>query len=731
MIVNQIISVVVTNTRNKIKEVFNLDYNRYDNINDILESNYKIYKKNKIEYINLACSFDIETSSFYVNDEKRACMYMWGIGINGCVCIKRTWEEFQESLKIIANYYKLNESRRMIIYVHNLAYEFQFMRKWLEWKHVFAIDERKPLYTVDKMGFEFRCSYLLSGYSLAKIGEHLTKYKVNKLVGALNYDLIRHSKTDITKLEYDYLINDNLVVMAYIQEYKERLGGYITRIQYTKTGVIRKITRENCYNRDPLTNKRVGYKYKDYLHLIQNLIIKSPEEYLQLKRAFCGGFTHANCNYVSKGLNNYILENVTSFDFSSAYPYCLCAFEYPMSSAQLVTIKSHDELEKYLKCYCCVFDIEFINLESKILYEHYLSESKCIIEGERITDNGRVVKGADVITTITNVDFEIIRKVYKWDKMKIKNFRIYHKAYLPKDIILTILKLYSDKTKLKGVEGMEVEYQSTKENINSVYGSFVMSIVRPEYNYEGTEWKTTTSDIKEELDLYNKSKKRFNFYPWGVFCTAYCRRNLWTGIISMQNKKTGYSDYVYSDTDAIKILNKNEHLEYINKYNEMVINNLKTMCDILHIDFNLCAPKTNNGKIKMLGVWDEEETFIFFKTLGAKRYMTYYDNKLSYTISGVSKKTGVPYLLDKYNNDIKKIFNYFNDDFFIPKEHTGKMTHTYIDEEINEQIYDYKGVLSNIHELSYIHLEKCEFSLSISSSFKDFLESFRFDFINN
>ena len=60
----------------------------------------------------------------------------------------------------------LKNNRRLVVYVHNLSYEFQFMRKHFTWKSVFSIDSRKPIYAVTDFGIEFRCSYILSGYSL-------------------------------------------------------------------------------------------------------------------------------------------------------------------------------------------------------------------------------------------------------------------------------------------------------------------------------------------------------------------------------------------------------------------------------------------------------------------------------------------------------------------------------------------------------------------------------------
>lgn len=244
-----------------------------------------------------------------------------------------------------------------------------------------------------------------------------------------------------------------------------------------------------------------------------------------------------------------------------------------------------------------------------------------------------------------------------------------------------------------------------------------MDIVRELFEYNSNVWETKTPNVKEEIEKYNNSLKRFLFYPWGVFITAYARRNLWTGILECKH------DYIYSDTDSIKILNYEKHINYINRYNQIAINNLKEMCEYYKIDFNLCNPKTIKGKEKMLGIWDFEGVYSNFKTLGAKRYMFVKDSELSFTISGVNKKFAVPYLIEKFNNNFNDIFNYFNNDFYIPNDYTGKLTHTYIDDKIELNLKDYNGVSCHIKELSFIHLEKCDFSLSLSKTFIDYLKS--------
>ena len=247
-----------------------------------------------VSYLNLPASFDIETSSFYDdNKEKVAIMYVWQFGINGTIIMGRTWEQYNYLIKMLHHLFDLNCKKRILIYVHNLGYEFQFMRGWFKWEEVFAPKKRRPLIALNG-GIEYRCSYFLSNYSLANVGALvLQKYKVEKMVGDLDYSLIRTPITPLTSKEIGYCINDVRVVMSYIQEKIEQEGD-ITKIPLTNTGNVRRYVRARVFGDKSVDPKKVRRQYTD---LMQALRIRSTEEYQQMKRAFQGGFTHASAQY--------------------------------------------------------------------------------------------------------------------------------------------------------------------------------------------------------------------------------------------------------------------------------------------------------------------------------------------------------------------------------------------------------------------------------------------------
>lgn len=713
---------VITYTTNEFK-LINRFYTLKEFIAYIQQLDIPFKKTNKrIEYANIPCVIDIESSSFIdSNGEKTAIMYCFTFGVNGVSYFGRTWDEMMELFSLLIDSFHLDLTRRMIFYVHNLGYEFQFMYKRFKWNKVFSIKPRTPITALTENGIEFRCSLLLSGYSLAKTGEHLQKYKVEKKVGDLDYDLIRHSETPMTETEIGYVLNDGLVVMAYIQEQIESHKNNITKIPLTKTGEVRKYCRDACLYNGGGSHKHSIVQFNKYRMIMKATRILSVKEYKQLKSAFSGGFTHANAL-----INGRTINNVKSFDFTSSYPTVMIAEKFPMLRGELYQIKDKEDLKKQLNLYCCLFDITFFELESIIPYEHYISSSHCRDLHDYTLDNGRIVD-ADILTlTITEQDYFIIEKCYKWKSIQIRNFRRYKRDYLPRAFVESILHLYKQKTELKDVIGKEVEYLHSKELLNSCYGMCVTDICRKDiiFNTETGTWdeEETVIDYEKNITKYNESKQRFLSYIWGVWVTAYARKNLWDGILEFKN------DYLYSDTDSIKVINADKHEEYFKRYNDRIYEKLKRAMEYHHLPLDYISPLTIDGKIKILGVWDDETkhgdkyTYAKFKTLGAKRYMVEYPNgKHSLTVSGLNKKTAIPYLESQYEN----IFDAFKEDLYIPPEYTGKNTHIYIDDARDGVVRDYLGNFCEYHELSCVHMCGADYTLSLARDYVEFLLKIR------
>lgn len=656
----------------------------------------------KIQYYQMVCSFDIETTSTYVNGLKIAYMYVWQFGMDDYCIIGRTWQEFNDLMQALKQTLWLSDKRYLTIWVHNLSYEFQFIQGWFKWSNVFALDNREVVRATTTDGFEFRCSYKLSGLSLEKTAENLTKHIINKKVGDLDYRLIRNSKTPLSSEEIDYCISDIEIVIDYINEELDEYK-YIEQIPMTNTGKVRLYCRSKCFGID----EKGKWTNKEYKELMHELTI-NPLEYLMCKRAFQGGFVH--CSALMNGL---ICACVISKDFTSSYPAVMLSEMFPMSKGQYIKIESEEQFYQYLETYCCVFDIKFHNLRPKFKYENILSESKCWDIKNKKVNNGRLYSCDECSTTITNVDFDSLQQFYEWDSFEVGNFIYYKRGYLPKEIILCIAEFYQKKTTLKGLKDKVDEYLKNKGMLNSIYGMIVTDILRDIIEYKDGWQEPKKPDLQKAIDDYNKNRNRFLFYPWGIFVTSYARNNLYTGILELED------DYIYSDTDSVKYMNKEKHEAYFEKYNELITKKIKKMCEHYDLDYEMFEPKTVKGVKKPIGVWDDDGEYDRFKTLGAKRYLVEENGEYELTVSGLNKDKAIKYMITQGD-----VFQQFKDGLYIPAEYSGRIIATYFDKECSGTITDYLGNEAEYYEKSYVHMEQGEYNLDESNEYIKFIGYF-------
>lgn len=677
-------------------------------------------ERKKIYYANIPIAFDIEDTSFYDDQgEKTSIMYVWQVAINGIVYMGRTWEQFKELIQIL-NDNADNVSRetsceyRYLIFVHFLDHEFQFIRKRFRWTSVFSRKERSPIYAITGH-IEFRDSYILTGKSLAKTAEDIRTYKgMKKMIGDLDYRKMRGCRTHLKRKEIKYCMADVQILNVVIMEKMQDEHNNIAHIPLTNTGYVRRYCRQACYS------KKKEHKHYSYIYYkgIHDLTLE-PLEYRLLKSAFQGGFTHGNPLYIG----DHLTGKIDSIDFTSSYPAVLLSNVFPCSSGERVKCHDQTEFEHYIKEYLCIFTIRFSNIRlKKDAPDSIISYSKCKYDEtiKPVVNNGRVSRAEELVTCITSTDFIEYRKFYDWDSFRIGTMYIYKKGLLPKAIIQCVLDFYKAKTQLKGVSGQEVEYLLKKGMLNSMYGMMVTNIIKPEIvcNESGDWCDPLMKDLNEEIEKYNKDKKRFLFYPWGVWVTAYARRNLYSGILEF-----GKYDYLYSDTDSIKCLNIDDHMDYINNYNKDITNRISAVLKSYDIDPTEASPKTIKGIEKPLGVWDIEtadNSYTDFKCMGAKRYMVGDKHKIFITIAGVSKLKGRDFLQKQ-----KDPFDAFKSDMVIPDLYSGKLTHTYIDERKSGKMIDYQGNINYYDELSAVHLEPASYQMTVLDSYKRYCAEYK------
>lgn len=698
-------------------------------------------KDSVVEYYSVPAAFDIEATSWeelgQPNSEpvKRACMYHWQFGIASMVCCGRTWQEYIGLIKGLIRVLGLDTKHILIVFVHNLPYEFQWIRKWFDFSKVFLLDSRQPVYAIS-YGIEYRCSLkLFGGRSLKTVGEDLLEHDVRKLVGDLDYSLLRHSYTPLTDKEKAYCENDIRVLTAAIYE-KIKQDGSLLGIPLTNTGYVRRKVRKACEKH-----------YRRYHALIKSLTL-TPEIYKLCKRVYQGGYTHANYNWV-----NLIVPDVMSADFASSYPACALLDYFPMSEPFTYgNDYAEEHLDELCKRYCCAFDIEFAYLtpHNPPPPDYPLSYSKCWNDKDEkkkfITDNGRVISGKNVKTSLTELDWETFKECYALDDMSytIHNMVCWERGYLPKEIAQCTLEFYKKKTTLKGVKGKELEYMISKNMLNSIYGMMVTDIIRDifDYDYDAKEYLPVTKPDDMEMDdlieQYNNKANRFLYYPWGIWITAHARRHLFKCMNQIGN------DYVYSDTDCLKFKNWFKHLHVLINYNQEVRRKIKAASKYYNIPIEEFSPKDPKGKKHTIGIWaiERKDFYSRFKTLGAKRYMyeTKRGKELHLTVAGLRKRSdyesgvysGLDYIIElseKTNTDAFEIFRLpkggnNNDALVFPPKYSGRLIMDYHDDGFQTILVDYQGRPAGVVERSYVNMEPSEYSMSISDDFYRFLNSF-------
>ena len=558
-------------------------------------------RNNKRIYKDLLCAFDIETT----NDREsiQAFMYVWQFQINDITVMGRTWNEFITFLERMKDELKTDEY--IVIFVHNLSFEFQFLRGIYNFnkEEVFAIDSRKVLKCEMFNHFELRCSYLQTNMSLSEFTHKMGVQDVKLSGEDFDYSIARYPWTPLTDQELQYCINDvkGLVEAMRIQMDLEHDTFYT--LPLTSTGYVRRDVKAAMrhFNRQELKDMLPDYNVFE-----------------MLREAFRGGNTHANRYY-----SNVILSDVHSNDYASSYPNVQINCRFPMSPWLREDGIDLDRclLKIYKHKRACLMRINLFNVRLKdpMWGAPYLAKAKCRNVKNCENDNGRILSAEYLETTLTDIDFKILLLEYEFDWIEFTDF--YHCRYglLPKQLRETVLEYFRRKTELKGVEGQELYYMKSKNKLNSVYGMSVQSPVKQSIDFIN-DFIDRQDDERELLDAANK--KAFMSYAWGVWTTAHARWELEEAINICGDR------FVYCDTDSVK---------YIGDLDFTSFNAKKKR----RSDENGAVATDPKGVKHYLGVMEHDADYIEFATMGAKKYAYRYpDGTLGITIAGVNKTKG-------------------------------------------------------------------------------------------
>lgn len=580
--------------------VSEFDFSRLDKIRLQKRPRGNPRGRKNCHYKDVICAFDIETTN--IPELKQAFMYIWQFQFDDTTIVGRYWHEYLWFLS------KLKEHLAgcwLVIFVHNLSFEFQFLSGIYEFSdyEVFATDSRKILKCEMFGCFEYRCSYLHSNMSLK---QYLDKMGVEdrKLSGEeFDYSKRRCPWTELTEEEMHYCIND---VKGLVEAIKTEMGhdkDTLHTFPMTSTGYVRRDVKKAMYGFNALQLKSM---------------LPNEDVYLLLREAFRGGNCHAN-----RYFSGDIVENVKSYDRSSSYPDVMLNCEFPMSEFQLVPYCDVDYLIRLInvKHRAVLMRITFTHLSliNKYTGIPYLSTDKCrnIVNGKY--DNGRILSADYLETTLTDIDLKIVLSMYQFTDSK--PLVVYKAKYgkLPKMITDVVIEYYRRKTELKDVDGQEIYYHKAKNKLNACYGMCVQDPCKQTYVYENGEFKPKGTSIK--LLISRNNRKAFLNYAWGVWVSAWARLRLQEGIDLCGD------NIVYVDTDSCKYVGDVDWSKYNAQRKKDSIKSGAFATD-------------RKGITHYMGVYESEGVCEKFKTLGAKKYVGEQNGKLKITIAGVNKSKG-------------------------------------------------------------------------------------------
>lgn len=598
-------------------------------------------------YKDVVCAFDIETtrlkigekriSKTEIKDLEVAIMYIWQFQVGlDLTIVGRTWEEFNELIDLIDD--GLKENERLVIYVHNLAYEFQFLRdekilgNLIQEKTVFMLGPRKILKFEAFMGkLEFRCSYIHSNMSLDLF---TSKMEVDhkKLSGEeFDYNKKRFPWTELSKRELEYCVNDVIGLVEAIVKEMSIDGDNLYTIPLTSTGYVRRDIKNAIHEGLPKT--WVKERKPDY------------DTYKMLHEAFRGGNTHAS-RFNSNKIIGRNGEIIMEYDRSSSYPDVQLNGKFPIEPFKKPKYISNELYENAVaKGYAVIGRLWFKNLKIKgdEILVPYISKSKC--KAFKITqdDNGRILCCDYAEMCITEIDLAIILSQYDFTDYGVIDFRMARKGNLPEPIKEVIRKYYRLKTELKGNDEKAIIYMKSKNKLNAIYGNSAqdpgkINILYRNGNYVAGYYDKRT---QQEIVLKNDDEEEFSKaveelhriiyessntvlpYQFGVYTTALARYEL-QKMIDICGKQ-----YIYGDTDSVYFVQ--DGTISFDEYNKRKIE-LSKQSGAFAVD--------SKGITHYMGVAEcERDDIVQFKTLGAKKYAYITKSgKVNVTTSGVNKR---------------------------------------------------------------------------------------------
>ena len=705
----------------------------------------KTQNNKKTKTYNDIITFDTESSRITDN---LVCTYLWSACINGEYVYGRTPQECLEFFQELASY-----DGHWFVWVHCLGFDSVYLNDVLgDFDTVFAISKYRPI-KIDWQNITFRCTYAISDISLRDTAD---LYNLDHKKGEMDHDLIRHYETDLTDSDWEYVQNDVLVLNDYVKILQD-LYDDIDHIPLTFTSCARVALREyiwlysNCRGEDP--------DYKKLTSLRKDILMHAPKnssEYNAARNTYHGAYNFVNPEYLGVTITAKNGVKIYSADMHSAYPYGMVTAQFPNKLTKIDANIFNFCKSDYAIATFVLADVELKDNCIPSLNTNHVSFA--CLKSERRIVNDQIINCKYLIATLSTIDYQILREMYKFKVLKISNLYVATTSYLPLGYIKLIIDKYNDKT----LATDKVQRMISKLIINALSGSWAYDYTKADvvYNKDGTwdydnelkkDLKQIENKIAERSDNqtryvkldtkkgYKNDNMYYYKYQWAGALTANTRKDL-----LLLDKKIGLNCVLRNDTDCVTVVcetpeDEERFFKCLEEYDKEADRKLQAVCDYMNrkykTDLKLSDFRPTDYD-STLGHIPIEHNIYKIKILKKKTYLmceiVEHEGKeyhvITPTISGANKQIALETLLlnikpeyqtvkgdtilSHYSEaDLDLIFERFSYELIIPEATIGNHYTKSTEDDI--EVTDYNGKTITLHGVTKgLYLEPKDFSLS-------------------
>ena len=534
------------------------------------------------KYSSTFLSMDIETSKVVLNDGTPfQIVYSVSVQImdtkTNLMTTKlfRTLEEFINFLKSnnIVKLLNIKRKQRILCFIHNLDYEFTFLRRIIGGEFLKSdteLDDYGGLRSLSTIRdthapisiiferlphIEFRCTYALTGKGIKKLGEeqfNLALEKIKEREGdeftksvkpfilqnskklEMDYDKVFYpwDELDTDMVEYNH--RDTLIPVRHVLQMLEN-GYTLDNLPLTKTSIVVKDRYNHTQKYYPEQTEKKNNN--NQLRKCTNRFLYHIPSYKQYELeclTYYGGTTTCHPNFV-----NRLLKNVYSVDIKSSYPTVMVQEYFP---------DYDDKCKKH-----------YYENSNQYFKEHLegLDSKHLIIKDNKNVDKVRGFKGIFTFTNVRikdvrlfpthSIDKSLKQKIRGNSKFKCEEYEKFNGKLIKAKCIsfafnnvgmdcFNLIYDYDDviceelitTTKIKKLPPNEItfvleafalkeslpkdsfEQRKQKENVNSTYGMKVQKMIKNLYLME--EGNIQVQDFYGN-DLTDKEKEEiYNFH---------------------------------------------------------------------------------------------------------------------------------------------------------------------------------------------------------------------------